>query len=156
MIQIDGGKAIAELLTRAEQLGDRSRLDVAVPFVDTDSNLFELLIGAVSSGARVRFITRPPHDASRSEILVTLSDQGVRVVQLPRIHAKLFILSDRYQRHSMGWIGSHNFTKASERTAQELGVVFSGNSVAGARLIQQALLQLDAWESDGRKSRKSA
>lgn len=57
-------------------------------------------------------------------------------------------------RHSMGWIGSHNFTKASERTAQELGIVFRGRGPIEARLMQQALLQLDAWEYETRANRK--
>lgn len=156
MIQVDAGNKLFELLARAEQLGDRSRLDIAVPFFDTDSQLWELLVAAVLSGSRVRLMTRPAEDALHSDLFDTLSDRGVRVIQLPRIHAKSFLLSDRKGRHSMGWIGSHNFTRSSERTALELGIVFSGNGGAGARLMQQALVQLDAWESAGRTNRRSA
>ena len=51
----------------------------------------------------------------------------------------------------MGWIGSHNFTKASESTAHELGIVFGGNGNAEARLLQQALIQIDAWDRQSMK-----
>lgn len=156
MIRVDPGNDLHELLTRAEQLGPVARLDVAVPFYDTDSDLWRRLMATTQSGARVRLLTRPPADQLRSDLFGTLSDMGVRLVYLPRIHAKSVMLSDHGGRHSMGWIGSHNFTKASERTALELGITFSGQGSVETHLLQQALLRFDAWEHQARLSRKPA
>ena len=155
MINIDAGGEIPELLIRSEQLRDRGRLDVTVPFFDTDSRLWGLLVSAARAGSRVRLMSRPPVDALQSEHFADLVDLGVRLVQLPRVHAKLVLLSDCGGRHSMGWIGSHNFTKASENTAQELGVVFRGSGAVETRLLQQALIQMDAWSRDAKVARKS-
>jgi len=154
MIQIDTGNELSELLTHAGQLADRGHLDIAVPFFDTDSGLWRLLVAAVQSGSRVRLLTRPAADQLQSELFCELAHLGVRVIHLPRIHAKSVLLSDRRGRHSMGWIGSHNFTKLSECRAQELGVVFRGQSPVETRLLQQALSQLDAWEYESNSRRK--
>src|SRR5262245_37855631 len=126
MVRVDAGDDLCELLTRASQLADRGRLDVAVPFFDADSVLWRRLVSAAESGSRVRLLTRPAADYLYSQLFEDLARLGVRVIPLPRIHAKSVLLSDRRGRHSMGWIGSHNFTKASEGAAQELGVVFRG------------------------------
>jgi phosphatidylserine/phosphatidylglycerophosphate/cardiolipin synthase-like enzyme len=154
MIKVDAGNELSELLTRAKQLGDRARLDVAVPFFDTDSHLWQLLSAAAQSGSRVRLLTRPAEDALQVEHFSNLSDLGVRLVHLPRIHAKAVLLCDRGGRHSMGWIGSHNFTKTSERTAEELGIVFSGMGSVEIRLLQEAMTQLDAWAYQARTKHK--
>jgi phosphatidylserine/phosphatidylglycerophosphate/cardiolipin synthase-like enzyme len=154
MIRVDAGDDLCELLTRAGQLADRGRLDVAVPFFDTDSGLWRQLVSAAQSGSRVRLLTRPAADDLHAEHFGEFARLGVRVVHLPRIHAKSVLLSDRTGRHPMGWIGSHNFTKASELTAQELGIVFRGRGLIEARLMQQALLQLDAWEYEAKANRK--
>jgi phosphatidylserine/phosphatidylglycerophosphate/cardiolipin synthase-like enzyme len=154
MIRVDAGNELCELLTRAGQLGERGRLDVAVPFFDTDSGLWRRLVAAAQSGSRVRLITRPATDDFQLQLFSELSGLGVRLIRLPSIHAKSVLLSDRRGRHSMGWIGSHNFTKASESTAQELGVVFLGSGAVEARLLQQALIQLDAWEYQANATRK--
>lgn len=154
MIRVDAGEQLCDLLTRAGQLAERGRLDVAVPFFDTDSDLWRRLVAAVHSGSHVRLLTRPAADQLQSELFDELSCLGVRVIHLPRIHAKSVLLADRCGRHSMGWIGSHNFTKASECTAQELGVVFRGQGPVEARLLQQALIQLDAWEYEAKSARK--
>ncbi len=156
MIRVDAGNDLRELLTRAGQLGAAARLDVAVPFYDTDSDLWRSLTATAESGARVRLLTRPPADQSTSDLFDSLSVMGVHLVYLPRIHAKSVMLSDLDGRHSMGWIGSHNFTKASEHTALELGVAFSGNNPVGTRLLQQALLRFEAWEHHARLNRKQA
>jgi phosphatidylserine/phosphatidylglycerophosphate/cardiolipin synthase-like enzyme len=142
------------LLTRAGQLAYRGRLDVAVPFFDTDSALWQRLVAAAQSGSKVRLLTRPAADQLRADLFGELSYLGVRVIHLPRIHAKSVLLSDRRGPHSMGWIGSHNFTKASECMAHELGVVFRGCGPVESRLMQQALIQLDAWEHDAKATRK--
>ncbi len=154
MIRVDAGNELCELLTRAGQLAGRGRLDVAVPFFDTDCRLWRRLVAAAQSGSRVRLLTRPAADDFQSELFSELSDLGVRLIHLPRIHAKSVLLSDRRGPHSMGWIGSHNFTKASECTAEELGVVFRGRGPVEARLLQQALIQLDAWEYHANATRK--
>lgn len=154
MIRVDAGNDLCELLTRAGQLAKRGRLDVAVPFFDTDSGLWRQLVSAAQSGSQVRLLTRPAADDLHAELFGDLAHLGVRVIQLPRIHAKSMLLSDWCGRHSMGWIGSHNFTKASERTAQELGIVFRGRGPIEAQLMQQALLQLDAWEYETRANRR--
>ena len=146
MIRVDAGDSLFELLTRAHQLGQRARLDVAVPFFDADGGLWTLLESAVMSGVRVRLMTRPQFDKPHANLISDLCRAGMRMVPLPRIHAKTVLLTDRKGPHSMGWIGSHNFTKASERTAQELGVVFGGNGNVESRLLQQALIQFDAWD----------
>ncbi|MBX3451332.1 MAG: phospholipase D family protein [Planctomycetaceae bacterium] len=154
MIRVDAGDELCELLTRAGQLADRGRLDVAVPFFDADSRLWRQLVSAAQSGSRVRLLTRPAADHLHAELFDALTRLGVRVIHLPRIHAKSVLLSDRTGRHPMGWVGSHNFTKASELTAQELGIVFRGRGLIEARLMQQALLQLDAWEHEAKSNRK--
>jgi len=153
MIRVDAGGELGDLLTRAGQLAGRGRLDVAVPFFDTDSGLWQQLVAAAQSGSRVRLLTRPAADDLQAGLFNELAGLGVHLIQLPRIHAKSVLLSDRRGRHSMGWIGSHNFTKASERTAQELGVVFQGSGPVEARLLQQALVQLDAWEYQAKANR---
>lgn len=150
MIRVDAGDDLYELLTRAQQLGQGARLDVAVPFFDADGELWTLLESAVKSGTRVRLMTRPQSETPHVEILSKLCKAGLRMVPLPRIHAKSVLLTDRKGTHSMGWIGSHNFTKASERTAQELGVAFRGNGSVESRLLQQALIQFDAWDQQAR------
>lgn len=154
MIRVDAGTELCELLTRAGQLGPRGRLDVAVPFFDADSGLWQRLVTATMAGSRVRLLTRPANDPLQAELFGELLGLGVRVVYLPRIHAKSVLLADRRGPHSMGWIGSHNFTKASECTAQELGVVFCGSGPIEARLLQQALSQLDVWEYEARATRE--
>ena len=154
MIRVDAGNELCELLTHAGQLADRGHLDVAVPFFDADSRVWRLLVAAVQSGSPVRFLTRPASDQLQSELFDELSHLGVRVIHLPRIHAKSVLLSDRRGRHSMGWIGSHNFTKASERTAQEMGVVFRGRGPIETRLLQQALTHFDAWECEWKARRE--
>lgn len=154
MIRVDAGDELWELLTRADQLADRGRLDVAVPFFDADSGLWRQTVSAAQSGSRVRLLTRPAPDYLHSKLFADLARFGVRLIQLPRIHAKSVLLSDRRGRHSMGWIGSHNFTNASESAAQELGVVFRGCGPIEARLLQQALTQLDAWEYESKVTRK--
>jgi phosphatidylserine/phosphatidylglycerophosphate/cardiolipin synthase-like enzyme len=146
MIRVDAGDDLFELLARAQQLGQRARLDVAVPFFDADGELWTLLESAVLSGARVRLMTRPQSDTPHADLISDLRRAGMRMVPLPKIHAKSVLLTDRKGPHSMGWIGSHNFTKASERTAQELGVAFGGNGNVESRLLQQALIQFDAWD----------
>lgn len=146
MIRVDAGRELCELLVRAEQLAGRGRLDVAVPFFDSDSRLWQQLIAAAKSGAGIRLLTRPAVNGLQIDLFNELRSLGVRLVHLPRIHAKSVLLSDRCGRHSMGWIGSHNFTKASESVAQELGVAFRGHGSIEAQLHQQALLQLDGWE----------
>jgi len=153
MIRVDAGNELGELLIRAGQLANRGRLDVAVPFFDADSDLWQRLVAAAQSGSRVRLLTRPATDDLQSGLFNELAGLGVRLIYLPRIHAKSVLLSDRQGRHSMGWIGSHNFTKASECTAQELGVVFHGRGAIEARLLQQALIQLDAWEHQAKATR---
>jgi phosphatidylserine/phosphatidylglycerophosphate/cardiolipin synthase-like enzyme len=153
MIRVDAGNELGELMTRAGQLADRGRLDVAVPFFDTDSGLWQRLVAAAQSGSRVRLLTRPAADDLHAELFRDLTGLGVRLIHLPRIHAKSVLLSDRRGPHSMGWIGSHNFTKASECTAQELGVMFRGSGHVEARLLQQALIQLDAWEYQAHATR---
>jgi len=155
MIRVDAGNDLHELLNRAVQLGKSARLDVAVPFYDTDGSLWRRLTAACESGARVRLLARPG-DAMRERILHELSDSGARVIRLPRLHAKTFLLTHKACRHSMGWIGSHNFTKASENTAQELGVAFWGPGRLENRLLQQALIQLNAWEHEALRVRGSA
>jgi hypothetical protein len=154
MIRVDAGNDLCELLTQAGQLGHRGRLDVAVPFFDTDSALWQRLVVAARSGSRVRLLTRPAADQLQADMFGELSYLGVHVVHLARIHAKSVLLSDRRGGHSMGWIGSHNFTRASECSAQELGVVFRGCAPVEARLLQQALIQLDAWEYEAKATRK--
>lgn len=154
MIRVDAGNDLCELLTRAGQLADRGRLDVAVPFIDADSGLWQRLVCAAESGARVRLLTKPATQHLFAEQFEQLTRLGVRIVPLPRIHAKSMLLTDCRGKHSMGWIGSHNFTKASESTAQELGVVFGGVGPLEARLMQQALIQLDAWEGEAKAHRK--
>jgi phosphatidylserine/phosphatidylglycerophosphate/cardiolipin synthase-like enzyme len=154
MIRVDAGDDLCELLTCAGQLADRGRLDIAVPFFDADSELWRRLVFAARSGSRMRLLIRPAHDQLHSELFGDLARLGVRVIQLPRIHAKSVLLSDRRGRHSMGWIGSHNFTKASEGAAQELGVAFRGPGPVEARLLQQALIQLDAWAYEAKANRK--
>lgn len=157
MIRVDTGNDLHELLLRAVQLGSNARLDVAVPFYDTDSANWRLLVSAAESGTRVRLLTRPGQDALHEELLQELFRNGIRIVRLPRLHAKAFLLSHKACCHSMGWVGSHNFTNASESSAQELGVVFRGRGCLEHRLLQQALVQLDAWEQEGqRRLRKSA
>jgi hypothetical protein len=156
MIRVDAGKDLQELMTRAEQLGPAARLDVAIPFYDTDSDLWRRLMATTQAGSRVRLLTRPPADQLTFDLFGDLTDMGVRLVHLPTIHAKSIMLSDLGGRHSMGWIGSHNFTKASERTALELGITFSGPGGVENRLLQQTLLRFDAWEHQARMNRKKA
>jgi phosphatidylserine/phosphatidylglycerophosphate/cardiolipin synthase-like enzyme len=156
MIRIDAGNDLCELLSCAEQLARRGRLDVAVPFFDVESGLWRRLVAAAESGSRVRLLTRPPSNELQASLFENLRELGVRLVQLPHVHAKSVLLTDRKGRHSTGWIGSSNFTKASESTAQELGVVFRGRGPVETRLIQQALIQMDAWEYRARADRKSA
>lgn len=153
MIRVDAGNDLRELLTRAEQLGRAARLDVAVPFYDGDGDLWRRLVAATHSGARVRLLTRPPEDQLRAAMLCDLSKTGIRLICLPWIHAKSVILSDYGGRHSMGWIGSNNFTKASEQTSLELGIAFGGHGSVENRLLQQALLRFDAWEHQAQSKR---
>ncbi len=157
MIRVDTGNDLRELLLRAVQLGNDARLDAAVPFYDTDSANWRLLLAAAEAGSRVRLLTRPGQDALHDDLLRELFRNGIRIVRLPRLHAKVFLLSHKACCHSMGWVGSHNFTNASEDSAQELGVVFQGRGCIEYRLLQQALVQLDAWEQEGQRGlRKSA
>ena len=151
MIRVDTGNDLRELLLRAVQLGTDARLDVAVPFYDTDSENWRLLVAAADAGSRVRLLTRPGQDALHEELLRELVHNGVRVVHLPRLHAKAFLLSHKACCHSAGWVGSHNFTNASESSAQELGVAFRGRGRLEYCLLQQALMQLDAWEQEGQR-----
>ena len=79
MIRVDGGNELCELLTRADQLAERGRLDVAVPFFDTDSGLWRRLVAAAQSGSRVRLLTRPAADDFQSQLFRELSGLGVWV-----------------------------------------------------------------------------
>ena len=53
----------------------------------------------------------------------------------------------------MGWIGSHNFTKASESTAQKWASCFARGPIE-ARLLQQTPIQFDAWAYRATVTRK--
>ena len=115
--------------------------------------MWRRLVAAAKAGSSVRLLTRPATDDLQFGLFSELTDLGARLIYLPRIHAKSVLLTDRRGPHSMGWIGCHNFTKASERTAQELGVVFQGRGPVETRLLQQALLQLDSWEYQANANR---
>ena len=151
MIRLDVGNELHELLACAGQLGRRSCLDVATPFFDTDSKLWRSLVAAATAGSRVRLVTRPATSALEANHFTYLNALGVRLAFLPTLHAKAILLSDRKGPCSRGWIGSHNFTKASESTAHELGVAFGGRGTTEARLLQQALIQIDCWDRQGTK-----
>lgn len=66
-----------------------ARLDVAVPFYDTDSDLWRRLMAATQCGVRVRLLTRPPLDELSADLFTEMSNMGVRLVYVLLQHGKV-------------------------------------------------------------------
>jgi HKD family nuclease len=155
MIRVDLGNDLIEILKRAIRMGRDARLDVAVPFYDVSSTLMRLLVEAVNAGVCLRLLTRPEEANSEKNILENFEDAGAYVIKISSLHAKSMILSHVRNNGAMGWIGSHNFTQASERSSLEMGISLMGNDPLEISLMQQVLLHFDVWEKVARcKARK--
>jgi phosphatidylserine/phosphatidylglycerophosphate/cardiolipin synthase-like enzyme len=146
MIRVDLGNDLFEIMKSACRMERSARLDVAIPFYDEGSALIRLLMKAVSSGVTLRLLTRPGETITNKSVLTNFEDLGANIVRIPSLHAKVLILSDISNNMVMGWIGSHNFTRASENSSLEMGISLMGNDPITISLTKQALLYLDAWK----------
>ena len=118
MVAIDLGSGLEELLNRAVALaGHGTRLDVAVPFFDYDSRLWQLLVSAAQKRATVRLLTRQPPESDKQDELSRLLKAGANVVLVPSLHAKALVWVGRTHEDVLGYVGSHNLTLSSEEKA---------------------------------------
>jgi phosphatidylserine/phosphatidylglycerophosphate/cardiolipin synthase-like enzyme len=69
------------------------------------------------------------------------------------LHAKAVMLEYEANGQQLGWIGSSNFTTASERRCLELGVMIGGNKAAEMRILTTLKGLLDGWaHADGKRN----
>ena len=66
-------------------------------------------------------------------------------MNVPTLHAKAVILESEIDQERLGWIGSANFTIASECRCLELGVMVAGKDAAEARILTSLKCLLDGW-----------
>lgn len=149
MIALDQGRRLQELLERAAQDGYRGRLDVATPFLDSDSRLYRLLLTAARNGLKTRLLTRVDRRLAQYGLTPELVGAGVRVCNVPTLHAKAVMLEGAADRQRLAWIGSANFTTASESSCLELGVMIAGNGATEVRLLTSLKGLLDGWAFAG-------
>lgn len=145
MIELDQGRRLQELLERAAQDGHRGRLDVATPFLDSDSRLYRLLLLAARNGLKTRLLTRIDRRLAQYGLAPELVGAGVRLCNVPTLHAKAVMLEGASDRQRLGWIGSANFTTASESSCLELGVMIAGNEAMEVRILTLLKGLLDGW-----------
>ena len=145
MIEIDQGRRLLELLERAAQEGYRGRLDVATPFLDADSRLYRLLLVAARNGLQTRLLTRLDRRLAQYGLASELVGVGVRLYNVPTLHAKAVMLECEAGHQRLGWIGSANFTAASESRCLELGVMVAGNEAAETQILMSLKGLLDGW-----------
>ena len=145
MIQLDRGQRLQELLERAVQDGHQGRLDVATPFLDSESRLYRLLLNAARKGVKTRLLTRIDQRLAQYALTPELVDAGVRLCNIPTLHAKVVLLETAADHQRLAWIGSANFTTASERKCVELGVAVAGSHEKEVRLLTSLKGLLDGW-----------
>jgi phosphatidylserine/phosphatidylglycerophosphate/cardiolipin synthase-like enzyme len=145
MIELDQGQHLQELLERAAQDSRGARLVVATPFLEGDSRLYRLLLAAARNGSQVRLLTRLDRRLAQYGLARELIDAGVRLCNLPKLHAKAVTLDFDAHHQRLGWIGSANFTTASENGSLELGVIVAGNDMLESRVLTSLRGLLDGW-----------
>lgn len=145
MIELDQGRRLQELLERAAQDGYRGRLDVATPFLDSDSRLYRLLLMAARNGLNTRLLTRVDRRLALYGLAPELVGAGVRLCNIPTLHAKAVMLEGADDRQRLAWIGSSNFTTASESGCLELGVLIVGHETLEVRILTLLRGLLDGW-----------
>lgn len=145
MIELDKGRRLQELLERAACDGCRGCLDVATPFIDGDSRLYRLLLAAARNGLQTRLLTRLDRRLAQYGLAHELVAAGVRLYDVPNLHAKAVMLECEAGRQRLGWIGSANFTTASEKACLELGVIAAGNNMPETRILSSLRGLLDGW-----------
>src|SRR5687768_8878064 len=128
MIALDDGPGLQRLLSHIAQHSERGdMLFAVVAFIDEDSHAWSCTLSAAKAGAGVRLITRPAINPGLTSGLADLRRLGGRVTLLPRVHAKAFIWFDASSRRRVAFVGSTNFTSASELRSIELGLLISGD-----------------------------
>jgi phosphatidylserine/phosphatidylglycerophosphate/cardiolipin synthase-like enzyme len=146
VIELDQGHRLHEILERAAQGNVQSRLDVSTPFLDGDSRLFRLMLKAAQRGVQTRLLTRLDRRLAQYGLIPQLVGAGVRLCNVPMLHAKAVILENSIYRQKVGWIGSANFTTASEGNCLELGVLVTGDAAAEFTVLAGLSGFFDAWE----------
>jgi phosphatidylserine/phosphatidylglycerophosphate/cardiolipin synthase-like enzyme len=146
---------LEELLNRAVAFAaPGTRLDVAVPFFDDDSRLWQLLVSAAQERATVRLLTREPPESVKQESLSGLLNLGAKVVLVPYLHAKALVWVGRNHEDILGYVGSHNLTQSSEVLALEMGIVVRGRGTVEMVLARDVYSAFERWERSARRNRR--
>jgi phosphatidylserine/phosphatidylglycerophosphate/cardiolipin synthase-like enzyme len=152
MITLDRGRGLEELLHRAVAFaGPGTRLDVAVPFFDSDSRLWKLIFLAARKKATVRLLTREPEETTKQEELTQLLEARAKVVLVPNLHAKALVWLGRTREDMLGYVGSHNLTLSSEDWSLEMGIIFRGRGMVEMLLLRDMFMAFDHWERSARR-----
>ena len=116
-----------ELLSRIESRSVcRCRLYVITPFVEAGSRGWRAILAAARTGAVVSLITRSPASVDLANEFHALRALGGRTVFRDNLHAKALLWFGNSTRDKAAFVGSHNFTLASERHSVELGLFVVG------------------------------
>jgi hypothetical protein len=155
MIKVETGELLRKIFDLAAA-GVGTRMEIASPFFDCEGALWQRMVKASMRGTRVRLFTRWPDEKDKQTVLHTAGSAGVLIAIVPNLHAKAALLTDASTTVCYGWVGSHNLTMSSERTAMELGVAFSGHGPTECELLRDLLGAIGIWErTAGREARRT-
>jgi hypothetical protein len=160
MVLLDEGPGLRAALRQiARRPQRRGTLYVLAPFIEAETALWRATLGIARAGARVLLFTRQTLDHQILSAIREFILCGGRTVFLGNLHAKAFLWLPDSPKERAAFIGSHNFTRSSETTAIELGVLIWGDGSIEARIygaLRRVIGRLSSahYQSPGRNRRR--
>jgi hypothetical protein len=150
MVVLDKGPGLRAALHQiARRPQRRATLYLLAPFIETDTALWRATLGIANAGVRVSSFTRYTADRQLLNALHQFNRLGGRTVFVENLHAKAFLWLADSPKEKAAFIGSHNFTRSSEMTAVELGVLIWGDGWIESRIYDALRSAISALPAGG-------
>jgi len=150
MVLLDKGPGLRATLHQiARRPQRRATLYLLAPFIETDTSLWRATLGIAKAGVRVLLFTRQTTDQQVLDALHQLNRLGGRTVFRGNLHAKAFLWLPDSPKERAAFIGSHNFTRSSEMTDVELGVLIWGDGCVENRIYDALRSIMSALSTAG-------